>query len=132
MSLAFPDTNILVYAFSVDPKRNAAQDVLRRGGLISVQSLNEFANVARRKLGRTWDEVGVALSIVRSHFPQIVPVDLSTHLKGLEIGRRYGLAVYDAMLLSAALGGGCDTFLSEDMHDGLLIDGRLRIVNPFV
>lgn len=131
MSLAFPDSNVLVYAFTADAKRGVAQAVLHRGGLISVQSLNEFANVARRKLKRSWDEVGVALSVVRSHFPRIAPLDLATHLTGLDIGHRYQLSVYDSMIIASALRGGCDTLWSEDMHHGLVIDGRLRIVNPF-
>jgi predicted nucleic acid-binding protein len=25
----------------------------------------------------------------------------------------------------------CDTLWSEDMHHGMVLDGRLRIVNPF-
>ncbi len=44
---------------------------------------------------------------------------------------RYGLAVYDAMIAAAALLADCDTLLSEDMQDGLVIDGRLRVVDPF-
>jgi predicted nucleic acid-binding protein len=32
---------------------------------------------------------------------------------------------------AAALHAGCDTLYSEDMHHGLLLEGRLRVVNPF-
>jgi predicted nucleic acid-binding protein len=39
----FLDANILVYAFTQDPRASVAQDLLQRGGLISVQGLNEFA-----------------------------------------------------------------------------------------
>jgi len=35
---------------------------------------------------------------------------------------RYGLSVYDAMIVAAALLGGCKTLYSEDMQDGFLID----------
>ena len=44
---------------------------------------------------------------------------------------RYGLSVYDAMMVAAALLAGCATLWSEDMQDGLPVEGRLRIVNPF-
>ena len=33
------------------------------------------------------------------------------------------------MIAAAALDSGCDTLWSEDMHDGLVIDGRLTVVN---
>ena len=41
------------------------------------------------------------------------------------------LSVYDAMIVAAALIAGCTTLYTEDMHDGLLVEGQLRLVNPF-
>jgi predicted nucleic acid-binding protein len=35
------------------------------------------------------------------------------------------------MIVAAALLAGCDTLYTEDMHPGLVIENRLRIVNPF-
>jgi predicted nucleic acid-binding protein len=46
----FLDSNVLVYAFTTDPRAARAQGLLARGCTISVQGLNEFTNVARRKL----------------------------------------------------------------------------------
>lgn len=131
MSSGFPDTNVLIHAFSTGDKQSAAQSLIARGGLISVQSLNEFANVARRKLAFTWDETQTALAAIQLYFPRVAPLDLPTHAVGLDIARRYRIAIYDSMIVAAALRGGCDTLWSEDMHDGLLVDGRLRVVNPF-
>jgi predicted nucleic acid-binding protein len=53
----FLDSNVLVYAFTDDPRAEAAQAPLARGCTISVQGLNEFANVAWRKLGKSWPEI---------------------------------------------------------------------------
>ena len=47
------------------------------------------------------------------------------------LAERYGLSVYDAMIIAAALLAGCTTLWSEDMQDGLLVEGQLRIANPF-
>jgi predicted nucleic acid-binding protein len=59
--------------------------------------------------------------------PTALPIsDAGTHL-----AEEYGLSVYDAMIASAALVAECDTLFSEDLQDGLLINGRLRVVNPF-
>lgn len=130
-SREFLDTNILIYAFADDPRAARAEALLGAGFITGVQALNEFANVARRKLGFDWDEVGEALRSVRTLCHTVVPLDLEVHDDGLRISRRYGLAVFDAMMVAAALRSGCDTLWSEDMHDGLMIDGRLRMANPF-
>ena len=51
MSGCFFDSNILLYSVEADdPKAQIASDLLTRGGIVSVQCLNEFAAVARRKL----------------------------------------------------------------------------------
>jgi predicted nucleic acid-binding protein len=53
----FFDTNVLVYLASGDvAKADRAEATLAKGGSISVQVLNELANVARRKMQMSWDE----------------------------------------------------------------------------
>ena len=53
------------------------------------------------------------------------------HETWLVLAERYGLSIYDAMIAASALDAECDTLWSEDMHDGIVIQGRLRIANPF-
>ena len=49
------DTNVLIYAFAKDdPRAEVAQALLARGGVIGVQTLNEFVAVAVRKLRMPW------------------------------------------------------------------------------
>lgn len=132
MTRAFFDTNVLLYAFdSSDPRQPIADTVLAQGGVISVQSLNEFAHVARRKLQWDWETVQAVLAAVRRAAIQVVPLTTALHKHGLDIAAAHRLSIYDAMIVAAALTAGCDTLYSEDLHDGLLIDGRLRVVNPF-
>ena len=57
MAGEFLDTNVLIYAFTDDPRNQKAQELLGKGCVIGVQVLNEFTNVARRKLGMTWEEL---------------------------------------------------------------------------
>ena len=48
---SFIDTNVLVYVASGDPvKAERAEKIIADGGAISVQVLNELANVAHRKM----------------------------------------------------------------------------------
>jgi len=131
MSGDFFDTNILVYAAGpAGLKRDTARDVLRDGGTISTQVLNELANVARRKMKLQWPDVHEILSYFRAGL-SVVPLTIRTHEQGLTVAERHKLSVYDAMIVAAALEAKCDVLYSEDMHDGLWVDDRLRIVNPF-
>jgi predicted nucleic acid-binding protein len=127
---ALLDTNVLVYAFTTDPRAAAAQTLLGRGGVTSMQALNEFTNVARRKLGMTWSEVREALAAIRTLCRSILPMDLETHADAVRIAERHGYAIFDALMIAAALRAGCTILYSEDMQDGMRVDA-LRIVNPF-
>lgn len=127
----FIDTNILLYLLSEEAaKADRAEEILRAGGRISVQVLNELANVARRKLNMTWEEISEVLTLIRS-VCSIDSLTIETHDQGMTVAERYRLSVYDSMIVAAALLAGCEILYSEDMQDGLLIDQNLRIVNPF-
>jgi predicted nucleic acid-binding protein len=128
---SFLDSNVILYLASGQPaKADRAEELVASGGTISVQVLNEIANVARRKMGMSWAETRDFLSMVRSLF-KVEPVTLEIHDAGVHLAERYRLSVYDAMIASAALLAECDTLFSEDLQDGLLVNGRLRVVNPF-
>ena len=63
----FFDTNVILYAFRQDDTRGqAAETLLAAGGALSVQVLNEFVAVARRKLDKSWEEVRRALDVLRA------------------------------------------------------------------
>lgn len=128
----FFDTNVLIYAVGKnDPRASKAEALLASGGLISVQSMNEFVSVARRKLGMPWKEVKEFLDLICILCPGPVPVTLDTHRGALAISERYGYSIYDALIASAALEAGCKTLYSEDLQDGQIINRQLRIRNPF-
>jgi len=127
----FFDSNVLLYLVSNDiAKAGRAETLLAGGGTISVQVLNEISNVAMRKLGMTWSQVDTLLEPVRA-LCRIEPLTEDTYDLGRQLAARYGLSVYDAMIVAAALLAEADTLYSEDMHDGLLVENRLRIRNPF-
>lgn len=131
MPTAFLDSNVLVYAFTTDPRAVRAQGLLQQRPVISVQGLNEFANVARRKLGMDWQELREAIEALRALCPTVLALDINTHVEALVLAARYGHSIYDSLVLASALQAGCETLWSEDMQHGMWIDGRLRIANPF-
>lgn len=127
---AFFDTNVLIYLFSDDrAKAGRAEALAGEGGWISVQVLNEFVAVARRKLGFGWEETAEALGVFRGVF-RVVPLDLHLHDAALRIARETGYTIYDALILAAAARAEARTLWSEDMHAGQIVSG-VEIVNPF-
>jgi predicted nucleic acid-binding protein len=112
------------------PKADRAQELVAEGGTISVQVLNEIANVSRRKMGLSWAETRNFLLMIRGLL-EVKPITIEIHDVGISLAEQYQLSVYDSMIVSDALSAGCDTLLSEDLQDGLLINGRLRVLNPF-
>lgn len=130
MSADFADTNVVLYLLDDGPKADRAEAILAERPRISVQVLNEAMVNCRRKAGLDWDETGAFLAGVRALCP-VEDVSLQTHDVGRALAERYGFSVYDAMIVAAALLAGCTRLWSEDMQDGLLVEGRLRIENPF-
>lgn len=131
MSGSFFDSNVILYDISLDLQKAArARALLDAGGTISVQVLNEIANVARRKMKLTWAETHDVLGLVRSLL-RVEPLTIEVHENGLELAERYKLSIYDSMIAAAALEADCAVVWSEDMHDGLVIEGKLRVTNPF-
>jgi predicted nucleic acid-binding protein len=128
---SFFDTIILVYLASGDAaKADRAEATIASGGSISVQVLNEIANVARRKMKMSWHDMHAFLDTLRTLLT-VHPLTVEIHETGLRLAERYGFSTYDAMIAASALHAGCDTLWSEDMQHGMVLDEGLRIINPF-
>lgn len=128
---SFFDTNVLLYVASADAaKAERAERLIGAGGRISVQVLNEIANVARRKMAMSWEETRAFLATIRALLP-VQPLTIELHDAGIALAERYGFSIYDALIAAAALHADCDTLWSEDMQDGMIVEDRLRIANPF-
>jgi predicted nucleic acid-binding protein len=127
---AFLDTNIVIHALiGAPPLAEPAFALLKAGGTVSVQVLNECANTLRRKFSADWPEIKLASERIRE-LCAVVPVTEEIHARGLDLAERYVLSTYDAMIVAAAQLAGCTVLYSEDMHDGLIID-QLTVRNPY-
>jgi predicted nucleic acid-binding protein len=128
----FLDTNVLIYAVAKNNARaSKAEALLASGGMVSIQSLNEFVSVARRKLHMSWKEVRTFVDLICVLCPDPVPISINTHQAALGIAEKYGYSIFDALIASAALEAGCKTLYSEDLQDGQVIHRQLTIRNPF-
>lgn len=131
MTRAFLDSNVVVYAFSDNPRNAVAENLLGHGCEISVQVLNEFANVARRKLGFSWAEITEAIEAITTLSRAVHPLELATHQDAIRLAERHKFGLYDALIVASALRTGCTVLYSEDQQHGLVVEGQLRIENPF-
>lgn len=127
---AFFDTNILIYYVSFEERKaGRSAELLAQGGVVSVQVLNEFVNVARRKRNMSWPSIRSSLDTIHSAC-ETVPLTLETHERGVALAQRHNFSLYDAMIVAAAQLAGCSVLYTEDLHNGQSVDG-VRIVDPF-
>jgi predicted nucleic acid-binding protein len=129
--LATADTNIAIYALTISSRTDAATSALRACRFLSVQVLNEYVNVSVRKRQLSWSRVAADIEELKRGIGSILDISAAANAEALRIAERYRLSFYDSLLLAVAVAGGATTFYSEDMQHGLLIDDRLRIVDPF-
>ena len=130
----FLDTNLIVYLYSEkEPvKREAAYQILNKYNcVINIQSLKEASNVWFKKF--EWDGLKIRkhLDNVELVCDEILQISRKTINKAIEVKDKYGFSFYDCVMLASALEGNCGIIFSEDMNDGQIIDGKLKIANPF-
>ena len=135
---SFLDTNLFVYSFDASAprkKRRARQlisNALRnRDSIISYQVVQEFLNVALRQFRVPLPTAGARSYLERVLMPlcEVFP-DAQLYSEALSIHEETGWAFYDALIVSSAVAGGCNTLLTEDLQNGRVIRG-VRIHNPF-
>lgn len=133
-SLVFLDTNIWLYAFIAGQdatKSKTARDLIRRSEiLISSQVVNEVC-VNLIKKGKL-DESSIQ-QIIKAFYSKyrIGVVDSALMLSASELRETWQFSFWDSLIVSSALAGGAEILFSEDMSDGLSVENRLKISNPF-
>jgi predicted nucleic acid-binding protein len=128
---AFFDTTILVYAQQGGRKADRARALFAGGGKLSVQVLNEFTAVSRRKQQRDWREIAEAVSDVLTMVDPPLALTLDLHAAARALAEDHRLSFFEALIIASAIEAGCDILYSEDMQHGRTIGG-LATVNPFL
>jgi len=130
----FLDTNILVYLYSEDEpeKRTVAHNIFQQVHCItSTQVLNEFCSVCLRKLKIPSKEVLQSIGEIIENC-ELCYIDMETIQNAISINDKYGYTYYDSLVLVSAILSGCKYLYSEDLQHNQFIEGKLRIVNPFL
>lgn len=134
----FLDTNVLIYWVDAGPRADQVEQWLAEDVVISVQVLNEFANVLRKKRNMPFAAIAELVDTLL-HICEVCDLTVRVHRAALELAARYKLSIYDANFLAAAGEMSCSVVFSEDMQNGMSIKipeslggGALSIKNPFL
>ncbi|MCF8167587.1 MAG: PIN domain-containing protein [Rhodoferax sp.] len=132
---SFIDTNVLVYAEASDEplKQRVALDLLKglyeQGlGVLSTQVLQEYCNVALKKLKLPGQHVRSQLDVYEQF--EVVQVTPAIIRVGLDLYQTRSVSFFDAIVLASAHAASCNVVWTEDMNDGEVVNG-VRISNPF-
>lgn len=99
----FVDTNIVIYSLSQDDKKqDKALALLANKPVISIQVLNETANIMRRKLGFDVSAIRVVINRLSQECGSLQPITLTTLNRALDILECYGFSHYDSLIIAAA------------------------------
>ena len=127
----FVDSNVILYCFAQErTQKERAKDLIRERPLISIQVVNEVINVLLRKFNVTTEEIKKIFNFLTKK-SDISLLNCKTIDLALLIKEKYKYNYYDCLIIASALENDCTILYTEDMQDGQIIEGRLKIVNPF-
>ncbi len=133
------DSNILLYAYDENEpaKKQIAKALLRRltdhktlG--ISVQTLNEYYNIAHRPNGQFRLSHERIVEILSNITQSAVVYQLTPQIafRAYEAIGRYGFSLWDALIWAVAKENGIGIIYTEDAQSAEVIEG-VRYINPF-
>ena len=138
----FIDTNVFVYAYLENHKKQEdyekhlkAKELLRSFTIndtvfISTQVCNEYYSALSKNKIKN-ENIQTSLHHLMK-MVNVASISKITVLQSFDIKNRYSFSYWDSLILSSALENRCNILYSEDMQDNQLINGVLRIVNPFL
>jgi predicted nucleic acid-binding protein len=129
----FLDSNILVYCYSTTDirKQSIARALSSMDNIhISTQVLNETTNVLAKKYHIGWSDLTNLISDFENNF-SVHTLMIPEIKNACGIAERYGFSFFDGLMIASALEYNCTALYSEDMQNGQIIEGKLKIINPF-
>lgn len=129
----FVDSNVILYLADVtgSAKKPKAEAIIASKPIINTQVVFECLNVCLRKFKLDKQKaIEFATSLFKSC--NVTGEERETAIFALELFSGYSLQVFDSKIVAAALDANCSILYSEDMQNGLIIENRLTIVNPFL
>lgn len=130
----FVDTNIWLYAFikSEDNDKTAIAEQLIKSHKVvaSSQVVNELCVNLIKKAKLSEPEIQEVITSFYKKY-SVVNVSKEIMVKASVLRDEHRFSFWDSMVVSAALSSDAEILYTEDMHDGLIVEGSLKVVNPF-
>jgi predicted nucleic acid-binding protein len=128
----FIDTNIVIYALTdASAKGTIALNLLESKPCISTQVVAESINVCLRKFKFTKEDT-YARADKLIYLSELFVITQSTLKEAFQLSLDYQFSFWDSLIVASALENNCSILYSEDLQHNQLIDGKLRIQNPFI
>ncbi|MBI5186556.1 MAG: PIN domain-containing protein [Nitrospinae bacterium] len=130
----FVDTNIWLYSFietDEAEKTKIAKSIIRDNEVfISSQVVNETCvNLLRNA---RFSEENIQLLITSFyHKYTVLKISKGILFHASKLRGHYNLSFWDSIVVASALDSNCRYLYSEDMQNGLIVEEKMTIVNPF-
>lgn len=133
-SRCFIDTNVWLYAFirSVDAAKHVEAKQLVESAKIAVSSqvINELCvNLLKKTDLKEPDIAGIISSFYNRY--EVIESSQALLERASDLRSVSNFSYWDSLIVAAALQSEAKILYSEDMHDGLIVDRTLKIINPF-
>ncbi len=132
----FLDSNVWLYALSdqEEKRKKKAENLIEKNKkqiCLSTQVINEVCLNLKRKT--IIDERGIG-NLISSFYLNYEVVELNEEilLKASDLRSRYSISFWDGLIVASALAANAEILYSEDMQNGLMVENKLKIVNPFI
>lgn len=134
METCFVDTNIWLYAFieSQDKSKSvsAKSTILNNSNIaVSSQVINEVCVNLIKKAKFDENTIQQLIESFYSKY-QVIEIGRAELLKASEIRLRHQFSYWDSLIVASALMAGARVLYSEDMNTSLVVENKLKIVNP--
>jgi len=135
----FFDTNTVVYLFDSSEKEKhfrinelLSEYIGKISVCISSQVINEFISITTGRIKNPirFEKQKEILKFLKIIFT-ISPLTVDTSLTAVDLKQKYRFSYWDSLILASALENACSLIYSEDMQHNQIIEGKLRIINPF-
>ena len=133
---SFLDSNVWLYALTEqdETRKEKAADLIEKHKeriCFSTQVINEVCLNLKRKSAFNEQDVSLLIESFYLNY-EIIELNREILIKASELRGRYPISFWDGLIVASALFADADILYSEDMQNGLMIENKLRIINPFL
>lgn len=133
---SFPDSNVWLYALTEqdEKRKQKAEDLIEKNKeriCLSTQVINEVCVNLKRKASFNEQDVSLLIDSFYLNY-EVIELNREILLTASALRGRYSLSFWDGLIAASALFADAEILYSEDMQNGLVIEKKLRIINPFL